>query len=77
MSVSDAPALAGIHHLKLPVTDLARSREWYRSRLGAYRAGNGELSTTVELDGETARLVLAVEVDAAGHLRQADIMLSP
>ena len=33
MSVSDAPALAGIHHLKLPVTDLARSREWYRSRL--------------------------------------------
>jgi catechol 2,3-dioxygenase-like lactoylglutathione lyase family enzyme len=32
--VSDAPALAGIHHLKLPVTDLARSREWYHSRLG-------------------------------------------
>ena len=34
MSVSDAPALAGVHHLKLPVTDLARSRDWYRSRLG-------------------------------------------
>ncbi len=34
MSVSDAPVLAGIHHLKLPVTDLARSLEWYRSRLG-------------------------------------------
>ena len=31
---SDAPVLAGIHHLKLPVTDLARSLEWYRSRLG-------------------------------------------
>ena len=30
----NAPALAGIHHLKLPVTDLARSLEWYRSRLG-------------------------------------------
>jgi catechol 2,3-dioxygenase-like lactoylglutathione lyase family enzyme len=28
------PSLAGIHHLKLPVTDLARSREWYHSRLG-------------------------------------------
>ena len=28
------PALAGVHHLKLPVTDLARSREWYHSRLG-------------------------------------------
>jgi catechol 2,3-dioxygenase-like lactoylglutathione lyase family enzyme len=34
VSGSDAPALAGIHHLKLPVTDLATSREWYRSRLG-------------------------------------------
>ena len=32
--MSDAPALAGIHHVKLPVTDLARSREWYQSRLG-------------------------------------------
>jgi catechol 2,3-dioxygenase-like lactoylglutathione lyase family enzyme len=34
MSATDAPVLAGIHHLKLPVTDLARSLEWYRSRLG-------------------------------------------
>jgi catechol 2,3-dioxygenase-like lactoylglutathione lyase family enzyme len=34
MGVSDVPALAGVHHLKLPVTDLARSREWYHSRLG-------------------------------------------
>ena len=34
MSDLDAPALAGVHHLKLPVTDLARSREWYQSRLG-------------------------------------------
>jgi CubicO group peptidase (beta-lactamase class C family) len=47
-----------------------------RCRPGAYRAGNGERNTTVELDGETARLILAVEVDAAGHLWQADIMLS-
>jgi catechol 2,3-dioxygenase-like lactoylglutathione lyase family enzyme len=28
------PALAGVHHLKLPVRDLARSRAWYESRLG-------------------------------------------
>jgi catechol 2,3-dioxygenase-like lactoylglutathione lyase family enzyme len=32
-----APQLDGIHHVKLPVRDLARSREWYESRLG-YRA---------------------------------------
>jgi catechol 2,3-dioxygenase-like lactoylglutathione lyase family enzyme len=29
-----APALAGVHHLKLPVRDLARSRDWYAGRLG-------------------------------------------
>ena len=34
MGVSDVPALAGVHHLKLPVTDLARSRGWCHSRLG-------------------------------------------
>lgn len=29
-----APKLDGIHHVKLPVSDLARSQEWYESRLG-------------------------------------------
>ncbi|MEU5879652.1 VOC family protein [Spirillospora sp. NPDC047279] len=28
------PRLDGVHHLKLPVRDLARSMEWYRTRLG-------------------------------------------
>ncbi len=28
------PALDGIHHVKLPVTDLARSRAWYARVLG-------------------------------------------
>jgi len=32
-----APHLDGIHHVKLPVRDLAQSRAWYESRLG-YRA---------------------------------------
>lgn len=30
----EVPTLAGVHHLKLPVTDLDRSVEWYRTRLG-------------------------------------------
>ena len=42
---------------------------------GAYRAGNGVTTATVELDGESARLILAVAADTAGHLHQADIML--
>jgi len=28
------PRLAGVHHLKLPVSDLERSQRWYESRLG-------------------------------------------
>jgi catechol 2,3-dioxygenase-like lactoylglutathione lyase family enzyme len=33
-AMTGVPRLAGVHHLKLPVRDLDRSREWYRSRLG-------------------------------------------
>ncbi len=29
-----APVLCGVHHLKLPVSDLERSVNWYRTRLG-------------------------------------------
>jgi catechol 2,3-dioxygenase-like lactoylglutathione lyase family enzyme len=28
------PSVVGVHHLKLPVIDLHRSREWYESILG-------------------------------------------
>ena len=34
MTTSEAPALAGVHHLKLPVSDLTASLAWYQSRLG-------------------------------------------
>jgi hypothetical protein len=45
-------------------------------RAGACRAGDGETSVTVELDGEFTRLLLAVAVDRAGGLlQQADVML--
>ena len=46
-------------------------------RLGAFRAGNGETSTTVQLEGETGRLLLAAVISPAGHLRQADILVRP
>lgn len=32
--MKDAPVLDGIHHLKLPVTDLTESLAWYQDRLG-------------------------------------------
>ena len=52
MSATDPPVLAGIHHLKLPVTDLARSLEWYRSRLG-YQGWI--LPEVLDPDGHTLR----------------------
>lgn len=33
-TLESVPRLAGVHHVKLPVTDLDRSLDWYRSRLG-------------------------------------------
>jgi hypothetical protein len=45
-------------------------------RAGVYRAGDGESTVTVELEGQFARLILAVAVDrAGGALQQADVML--
>jgi catechol 2,3-dioxygenase-like lactoylglutathione lyase family enzyme len=32
--MSTVPVLEGIHHLKLPVSDLQRSLAWYQERLG-------------------------------------------
>lgn len=32
--MTDIPVLDGIHHLKLPVTDLDRSLTWYQDHLG-------------------------------------------
>jgi catechol 2,3-dioxygenase-like lactoylglutathione lyase family enzyme len=37
-SAGDAPRLSGAHHLKLPVTDLLRSEEWYGRVLGYHRS---------------------------------------
>jgi len=51
-----------------------------RCSAGAFRAGDGEASTTVELEGQSGRVVLAisVDVDEGGDvLRQADIILLP
>jgi catechol 2,3-dioxygenase-like lactoylglutathione lyase family enzyme len=38
MTNSDAPELDGVHHVKLPVSNLNRSRAWYETRLG-YQPG--------------------------------------
>jgi catechol 2,3-dioxygenase-like lactoylglutathione lyase family enzyme len=56
------PDLSGFHHVKLPVTDLNRSRDWYTSVLG--------LRVEIEFveDGVLRGLALT---DASGRLRLA------
>jgi catechol 2,3-dioxygenase-like lactoylglutathione lyase family enzyme len=56
------PELSGFHHVKLPVADLSRSRDWYTSVLG--------LRVEIEFveDGVLRGLALA---DASGRLRLA------
>ena len=53
MASTAAPELDGVHHVKLPVSDLNRSRAWYESRLG-YR-----LATEFIEDGAVMGLALA------------------
>ena len=78
----DAPALAGVHHLKLPVTDLARSLDWYRSRLGydveaefvekgqlmgcAMAHPNGGPALALRLDPERARAAAGFDYFSIG-----------
>jgi len=82
MNAADAPALAGIHHLKLPVTDLDRSREWYLSRLGyrvqiefveqgrlmgyALSHPNGGPALALRLDPERARAAAGFDYFSIG-----------
>ena len=82
METSDAPALAGVHHLKLPVTDLPRAREWYLSRLGyrvvmefveqgrlmgyAMAHPNGGPPLALRLDPERARAAAGFDYFAIG-----------
>jgi catechol 2,3-dioxygenase-like lactoylglutathione lyase family enzyme len=84
-----APALAGIHHLKLPVSDLARSRAWYESRLGyqvqlefveqgrlmglAMRHPNGGPDLALRLDPERAVAAAGFDYFAIGVADKPDL----
>ena len=77
-----APALAGIHHVKLPVADIARSAAWYESRLGyqktvdfvedgvlmgiAMEHPNGGPTFALRLDPELARAAAGFDYFSIG-----------
>lgn len=83
------PVLAGVHHLKLPVSDLARSRAWYASRLGyvqelefvesgelvglALRHPAGGPGLSLRLDPERARAAAGFDYFAIGVPGRAEI----
>jgi catechol 2,3-dioxygenase-like lactoylglutathione lyase family enzyme len=56
------PDLSGFHHVKLPVADLNRSRDWYTSVLG--------LRVDIEFVEDGVLMGLALE-DASARLRLA------
>jgi catechol 2,3-dioxygenase-like lactoylglutathione lyase family enzyme len=80
--MSDAPLLEGIHHLKLPVSDLQRSLAWYQDRLGylsmwdfveddvlmgiAMTHPNGGPDLAIRLDPERARVAAGFDYFAIG-----------
>jgi catechol 2,3-dioxygenase-like lactoylglutathione lyase family enzyme len=64
------PTLDGVHHLKLPVTDLDRSIDWYRSRLGyevviVFREGGVRTGVTMAHQGRGPMLGLVHAPDKA------------
>jgi quinol monooxygenase YgiN len=70
MSTVQAPAHTGIHHIKLPVTDLERSTQWYSDVLGARRL--------TELDHRSPDGTLfAVILDVPGMEGKVELRLDP
>ncbi|MCX4432119.1 MULTISPECIES: VOC family protein [Streptomyces] len=55
--MSTRPVVQGVHHIKVPVSDLERSIAWYRSVLGARRL---EEFDHVTRDGELFAVILDV-----------------
>jgi catechol 2,3-dioxygenase-like lactoylglutathione lyase family enzyme len=80
--MTDAPLLDGIHHLKLPVSDLRRSLAWYQDRLGylvmhefiedgvlmgiSMTHPNGGPDLAIRLDPDRARVAAGFDYFAIG-----------
>jgi catechol 2,3-dioxygenase-like lactoylglutathione lyase family enzyme len=80
--MTDAPLLDGIHHLKLPVSDLQRSLDWYQDRLGylvmkefvedgvlmgiAMTHPNGGPDLAIRLDPDRARVAAGFDYFSIG-----------
>jgi catechol 2,3-dioxygenase-like lactoylglutathione lyase family enzyme len=87
--MAEVPRLDGVHHVKLPVSDLGRSLGWYRTRLGyetavefveqgvlmgyALRHPRGGPMLALRLDPERAAASAGFDYFAIGVPTKADI----
>ncbi|MDF2712032.1 MAG: glyoxalase [Nonomuraea muscovyensis] len=72
------PQLAGIHHVKIPVTDLPRSRSWYERVFGLTVTMEGAAAGCRGFDPIGFAIQDHADVQAwAGHLDELGIAHSP
>jgi quinol monooxygenase YgiN/catechol 2,3-dioxygenase-like lactoylglutathione lyase family enzyme len=82
MNSPEPPVLGGIHHLKLPVSDLEHSTKWYSAVLGArrltqldHRRPDGTLFAVIlEVPGLEAPVELRLDPATAGALDGYDFL---
>lgn len=82
MSTTQAPVHTGIHHIKLPVTDLERSTQWYSDVLGArrlteldHRRPDGTLFAVIlDVPGIEGKVELRLDPDTARALKGYDFL---
>jgi quinol monooxygenase YgiN/catechol 2,3-dioxygenase-like lactoylglutathione lyase family enzyme len=82
MSTPETPAHAGIHHIKLPVSDLERSTEWYSAVLGArhlteldHRRPDGTLFAVIlDVPRIAGKVELRLDPKTAGALDAYDFL---
>lgn len=75
-----APALTGLHHVTLPVSDLEASAAWYQrallgervTRLDHHDAAGDPIAVVLRLPGLTVPVKLQVQPEAAEALRGYD-----
>jgi len=82
MNTPEKPVHNGIHHIKLPVSDLERSTDWYSTVLGArrlteldhHRPDGTLFAVIMEVPGFAGRLELRLDPATAGALNGYDFL---